>query len=276
VGEARLEALVLGGEVGALAADRGQRGFFKGDAQPLAAFAGASERRLPADRSLPGQRPAQEARWPAVGKTLMSMPISAISTLAVRAATPVIVLASSTPPARVRAHLVLDRHRQPGDLLIEEVQVGVDRADDQRVVGLEAALERLPTRGDLGTQPAARQIGVNLRVGGARDQRVEHRATGDAEAVGSDAIKLDAGVLQRLVQPIGLELALSDLRLASTKDLDREPPVIVPSALADVRSKTVCLELGACECMSRPFKLVELLPRAPAGARAASARRSGS
>jgi hypothetical protein len=35
-------------------------------------------RRLPPVRLLPGQRPAQEARWPAVGNTLMSAPISAM------------------------------------------------------------------------------------------------------------------------------------------------------------------------------------------------------
>src|SRR3954453_9471714 len=57
------------------------------------------ERRLPADWSLPGQRPAQLARCPAVGNTLMSVPISATMTSAVRWATPVIVLASCTPPA---------------------------------------------------------------------------------------------------------------------------------------------------------------------------------
>ena len=52
------------------------------------------ERCLPADWSLPGQRPAQEARCPALGKTLMSVPISATIASAVRSATPVIVAAS--------------------------------------------------------------------------------------------------------------------------------------------------------------------------------------
>src|SRR6266496_5897932 len=42
VAEAGLEALVLGGEVGALAADRGQGGLLEGDPEPLAALAGAS------------------------------------------------------------------------------------------------------------------------------------------------------------------------------------------------------------------------------------------
>ena len=40
----------------------------------------------------------------------------------------------------------------------------------------------------------------------AGDQRVEHRAPGLAEDVRGDAVELDAGVLERLVQPVGLAL----------------------------------------------------------------------
>jgi len=43
--------------------------------------------------------------------------------------------------------------------------------------------------------------------------------------------------------------------------------VIVPSVLSDVRSKTLCPELGACDRMSKPFELVELIPRARLRAR---------
>lgn len=50
------------------------------------------ERRLPALSSLRGHRPAQEMRWPAVGKRDMSTPISATTTLAVRSLTPGIVV----------------------------------------------------------------------------------------------------------------------------------------------------------------------------------------
>jgi hypothetical protein len=56
------------------------------------------DRRLPADWSLPGHPPAQLARCPAVGKTVMSIPISATMTSAVRCATPV-RLPASLPPA---------------------------------------------------------------------------------------------------------------------------------------------------------------------------------
>src|SRR5215204_736887 len=97
VSEARFQAPVLGGEVAVAGADGGQRGLFEGDPSHLQPLRVRPERRLPADWSLPGQRPAQEARCRAVGKTRMSVPISATMTSAVRAATPVIVAASATP-----------------------------------------------------------------------------------------------------------------------------------------------------------------------------------
>ena len=81
--------------------------------------------------------------------------------------------------------------------------------------GLKAALERLAQGGELGAQLALGQIGEHLRVGRAGHERVEHRAPGGAQDVGGDAVvELDAGVLQRLVQPVGLALALGDLGLA--------------------------------------------------------------
>lgn len=42
-----------------------------------------------------------------------------------------------------RAQVLLDRLREPLDLLVEEVEMGEDRADEQRVQRIEAALERL-------------------------------------------------------------------------------------------------------------------------------------
>jgi hypothetical protein len=89
-----------------------------------------------------------------------------------------------------------------------------DRADQQRVQAIETAFERVLERGQLLAQPALGQVGQNLGVGRAGNERVEHRATRDPEDVRRDAVQLDVGVLQRLVQPVGLALALSDLRLA--------------------------------------------------------------
>jgi hypothetical protein len=99
-----------------------------------------------------------------------------------------------------------------------------DRADDQRVMRLEAALQRLSQRGELLAQQALGQVSEDLGVGRAGHQRVEHRPSRDAENVGSDAVKLDHGVLQRLMQPVGLALALSDLGFAIPRQRS-EPPL---------------------------------------------------
>jgi hypothetical protein len=54
---------------------------------------------LPAEVLVPGQLPAQEAKWPTLGKIDMSMPHSAISTCPMRSPTPGIVQISSTSSA---------------------------------------------------------------------------------------------------------------------------------------------------------------------------------
>jgi hypothetical protein len=123
-----------------------------------------------------------------------------------------------------RAQLGLDRLRQLGDVLVQEVQVREDRTDDQRVVGLKAALERFFELGELLAQKALGEVGEHLGIGGAGHQRVEHRPPGDAEDVGGDAVELDAGVLQRLVQPVRFALTLSDLCLAVPRQRP-EPPL---------------------------------------------------
>ena len=100
------------------------------------------ERRLPADWSLPGHCPAQEARCLAVGNTahvdadlgddhLGGAPLHAGDR------------AQQLNGLLERGDLLSDRLGQAGDLLIEEVQVGEDRADPDRVQVIEAALERL-------------------------------------------------------------------------------------------------------------------------------------
>ena len=77
-----------------------------------------------------------------------------------------------------RAELGRDGVGEPLDLVVEEVQVGEDRADHERVVVLEAALQRLAQRGQLGAQSALGELGEHDWVGGARHERVEHRAPG--------------------------------------------------------------------------------------------------
>ena len=97
-----------------------------------------------------------------------------------------------------RGDALLDRFGEPvervSDLLIEEVEVREDRADQQRVQAVEATFQRLPERGDLLTQAALRQLGEHLGVSRSVDQRVEHRATRLAQQVRCDAVQLDVAV----------------------------------------------------------------------------------
>jgi DNA-binding response OmpR family regulator len=62
-----------------------------------------------------------------------------------------------------------------------------------------------------------------------------------------------------------LDLLLPDIDgfsvLASATELDSHPPLLVLSALADVRSKVACLEFGACDYITKPFELGEFIAR---------------
>lgn len=102
-----------------------------------------------------------------------------------------------------RGDVLGGRVAETGDLPDEEVDVIKDRVDPHRVEMIEAALERFFERGDLCAHPATGELGEDLGVGGAFDERVEHRAPGLPQDVCGDAVELDPGVLQRLVQPVG-------------------------------------------------------------------------
>ena len=92
---------------------------------------------------------------------------------------------------------------------------------------------------------------------------------------------LDAAGFQSAVEPGGvpgcsacgraasrslvLDLTLPDLDgvsvLTSARETHPELPVMILSALSDVRSKVMCLELGARDYMTKPFELAELIAR---------------
>lgn len=74
---AALEAEELDLEVGVAGPDSGPGGLDQGGLEPGVPGRVRVERRLPALSCSCGQRPAQESRWPAVGKRVMSRPISA-------------------------------------------------------------------------------------------------------------------------------------------------------------------------------------------------------
>src|SRR3954452_22167499 len=99
------------------------------------------ERRLPADWSLPGHCPAHEARCRGDANRVMSAPISARMHWAPRRWMPTVVQSSSTAAAK-GADLFLDGVREPVDLFVQEVDVGEDRPDPERVMSVEVAGER--------------------------------------------------------------------------------------------------------------------------------------
>jgi hypothetical protein len=87
-----------------------------------------------------------------------------------------------------RADLPLDRVGETVDLLVQEIDVGEDRADPQRVHIIEAPLEGLLERRELRSQPALGEISEHLGIGRAMNERVEHPPARDAEDVGGDAV----------------------------------------------------------------------------------------
>ena len=82
-----------------------------------------------------------------------------------------------------RGDLLPDRLSQRRDLPIKKIDVLEDRADPHGVEMVKAALQRLLERRDLGAQPAARELGENLRIPRPVHERVEHRPPGRAEDV---------------------------------------------------------------------------------------------
>jgi hypothetical protein len=86
-------------------------------------------------------------------------------------------------------------------------------ADQQPVMlGPEPPGQRLPQRRQLLPQAALGQVGEDLRVMGALDERLQHQPGRDPKRPGRHARQLDPGSLQDLVQPLEFPGALLDLR----------------------------------------------------------------
>ena len=161
------------------------------------------ERRRPADWSLPGHCPAQHASCLAVGNTDISAPISAMMYSAVRRRSPGIVHSSQRPSRR--GDLLPDRVGKTADLLIQEVDMREDRTDQTACRRSKRPSKDSLSAGSFARSlPFARSASTSGSVAGAADQRVEHPTAEDTENVGGDTVELDTGVLERLMQPVGL------------------------------------------------------------------------
>ena len=213
---------VLGGEVGVFAAGRGERGFLERPVEPFGAVAG-----LPGAAFAGGLVVA--GALPGPGRELFGgredahvdadLGDDAFGGAPLHAGD----RAQQLNGFLERGDLLRDHLGQRADLLIEEVDVRQDRSDPQRVDPVKAALQRLPERWDLDPQLALGKLGEDLGVGRAVHERVEHRPAGLPEDVRRDAVELDPGVLQRLVQPVRLPGALLDLRLAIPSQVPERP-----------------------------------------------------
>ena len=149
--------------------------------------------------------------------------------------------------------------RERGDGLVQVVDVGQHLRDQQPVmVGANRPSRASRSAGSLAAQPALGQLGQHLRVVGAGHQRVQHRPAGDAQHVGGHAGQLDPGVLQDLLQPLGLPGALLDQRLAVAGQVAQLPdrlgrheagadqPVLDQLGRSTPQSATSVLRPGRC------------------------------
>jgi hypothetical protein len=91
------------------------------------------------------------------------------------------------------------------------------------MVGAEPADQGLLEQGDLGAQATLGQLGQHLGVADAGDQGLQHRPAGDTQDVGGHTRQLDAGVLQQLLQPLGLAGAFLDHGLAVAGEVAQLP-----------------------------------------------------
>jgi hypothetical protein len=103
-----------------------------------------------------------------------------------------------------RAHLLVYPRRElldGGGQLVEARQV---HAAQERVVLTKVAGQGLDQGGDLGSHPARGHIRHDLRVVLAFDERGQHRPPGDTQDVGGYRTDLNPGILELLLQPLGL------------------------------------------------------------------------
>ena len=113
------------------------------------------------------------------------------------------------------------RHGERGqvglDLGVDGGDVGVDTVDtvqhpgqQESVMLVEVAVERLLEPTDLGAHPGARQLRERLGVAFPGDQRGHHRPPGDPEDIGGDHGELDARVFEEFLDPVLLRGAHTD------------------------------------------------------------------
>lgn len=103
-----------------------------------------------------------------------------------------------------RGHLDLQALVEGVDLCTQVVDVVEVGAQHEGVVLAEAALQGEAQLGEPRPGAGEGHLGQHVRVALAGDQGLDHVTRAIAEHIGDDRVELDAGVLQDLLDPLGL------------------------------------------------------------------------
>ena len=117
----------------------------------------------------------------------------------------------------------LDLPIEHRDRLVELLDVAEGEADEEGVVTGEAPDEGLAQLGDPPAQAALREVGEDVRVPFARDQGGEHGPSRDAHDLGRDRVEPDAGIGERLLDPLALRHPGPDEALAVAGEVAQDP-----------------------------------------------------
>ena len=109
-----------------------------------------------------------------------------------------------------RDETLVDLHVDLVDHAGEVIDVVEVHAQQQRVVPVEAALQRQAQLADPGTHPGQSHIGHHLDVALAGHERIEHPSRRFAHHIRHHRVELDASILEQLLDPLGLPPPILD------------------------------------------------------------------
>jgi hypothetical protein len=143
---------------------------------------------LPALRLFPGQTPAHEAKWAALGNRAMSAPISAMIAVNRRRGDR---SGRRQGEQQLDGSLVLveeggDAPLHPLDRLFQRGDVVKQFADEQPLLGVHAPGQRLTQGRQLLAQPPLGQLGQDLRIGLPLLDRPQHPPPTDPHHIAGD------------------------------------------------------------------------------------------
>ena len=198
------EAVELGLEVAALGSVAAQAHWIRVVFSQGAPLRMRVDRRLPALSSFFGHSPAQEIRWPSVGKRLMSMPISATMTLGAEVAEARNGVLSDRGGLRKGSILASTSWSIPAMAASRASICSRCRREQEAMMPGHAAAQRLAQSRAMRSDPPMRQRRQpSGSVSPAIMASIIARPLTPGD-VGDDRVELDVGVLQRLLQTLNM------------------------------------------------------------------------